>query len=138
MISIQRQFAETAKSIEFCQLCTSLLDLPDILLNTCQVEVPSCFVGLVLENCQLPLENYGHVILADPSPILFYRISSTEVRCLVDIPGQKVSPVGKGGMANYLRAMVASQVSVMILHSCLSCGWSICDLSILFCPHVFN
>ncbi|KAL5165177.1 Squalene monooxygenase [Glycine soja] len=75
-----------------------------------KVEVPSCFVGLVLENCQLPLENYGHVILADPSPILFYRISSTEVRCLVDIPGQKVSPVGKGGMANYLRAMVASQI----------------------------
>ncbi|KAM4128176.1 hypothetical protein ACJW30_02G146900 [Castanea mollissima] len=28
--------------------------------------------------------------LADPSPILFYPISSTEVRCLVDVPGQKL------------------------------------------------
>ncbi|KAK7386986.1 hypothetical protein VNO78_27414 [Psophocarpus tetragonolobus] len=72
-----------------------------------KVEVTSSCVGLVLENCQLPFENYGHVILADPSPILFYRISSTEVRCLVDIPGQRV---GKAGMANYLKAMVASQI----------------------------
>jgi len=86
-----------------------------MLLATCQVEVSSSFVGLVLENCQLPFENYGHVILADPSPILFYRISSTEVRCLVDIPGPKV-PLMWSGMANYLKTTVASQVSVMILH----------------------
>ncbi|XP_027933426.1 squalene epoxidase 3-like isoform X1 [Vigna unguiculata] len=74
-----------------------------------KVEVSSSFVGLVLENCQLPFENYGHVILADPSPILFYRISSTEVRCLVDIPGPKV-PLMWSGMANYLKTTVASQI----------------------------
>ncbi|RYR63730.1 hypothetical protein Ahy_A04g021494 isoform B [Arachis hypogaea] len=74
-----------------------------------KVEVPSCFVGLILENCQLPFENHGHVILANPSPILFYRISSTEVRCLVDIPGQKVPPIGNGKMANFLKTMVAPQ-----------------------------
>ncbi|XP_058069670.1 squalene epoxidase 3-like isoform X2 [Magnolia sinica] len=55
-----------------------------------KVDVPSCFVGVVLENCQLPYPNHGHVILADPSPILFYPISSTEIRCLVDVPGQKI------------------------------------------------
>ncbi|KAL1358226.1 squalene epoxidase 3 isoform X1 [Arachis hypogaea] len=75
-----------------------------------KVEVPSCFVGLILENCQLPFENHGHVILANPSPILFYRISSTEVRCLVDIPGQKVPPIGNGKMANFLKTMVAPQI----------------------------
>ncbi|KAJ1394792.1 Squalene epoxidase [Sesbania bispinosa] len=75
-----------------------------------KVEVPSCFVGLVLENCQLPFENHGHVILAYPSPILFYPISSTEVRCLVDIPGQKVPPIGNGKMADYLKTMVAPQI----------------------------
>ncbi|KAK7304931.1 hypothetical protein VNO77_42825 [Canavalia gladiata] len=80
--------------------------------SLCQpkVEVPSCFVGLVLENCQLPFENHGHVILADPSPILFYRISSTEVRCLVDIPGQKVPPIANGQMAVYLKTIVAPQI----------------------------
>ncbi|KAL6220266.1 hypothetical protein ACLB2K_008022 [Fragaria x ananassa] len=75
-----------------------------------QVEVPSCFVGLILENCDLPFANHGHVILADPSPILFYQISSTEVRCLVDVPGQKVPPIANGAMANYLKNVVAPQL----------------------------
>ncbi|KAJ1686368.1 hypothetical protein LUZ63_017758 [Rhynchospora breviuscula] len=75
-----------------------------------KVDVPSCFVGLVLENCKLPFPNHGHVILADPSPILFYPISSTEVRCLVDVPGQKVPSIANGEMANYLRTVVAPQL----------------------------
>ncbi|GLT41206.1 hypothetical protein SLA2020_152880 [Shorea laevis] len=75
-----------------------------------QVDVPSCFVGLVLENCELPYINHGHVILADPSPILVYPISSTEVRCLVDVPGQKVPSIASGEMASYLKTVVAPQV----------------------------
>ncbi|XP_008798906.2 squalene monooxygenase SE1-like [Phoenix dactylifera] len=75
-----------------------------------KVDIPSCFVGLILENCQLPYPNHGHVILADPSPILFYPISSTEVRCLVDVPGQKVPSVANGEMARYLKTVVAPQV----------------------------
>ncbi|TYI89129.1 hypothetical protein E1A91_D03G033000v1 [Gossypium mustelinum] len=75
-----------------------------------KVDVPSCFVGLVLENCELPFSNHGHVILGDPSPILFYPISSTEVRCLVDVPGKKVPSVANGEMANHLKTVVAQQV----------------------------
>ncbi|KAK6923178.1 Squalene epoxidase, partial [Dillenia turbinata] len=75
-----------------------------------QVDVPSSFVGLVLENCELPFANHGHVILADPSPILFYPISSTEVRCLVDIPGQKLPSIASGEMAKYLKTVVAPQI----------------------------
>ncbi|GAB2279591.1 Squalene epoxidase 1 [Dionaea muscipula] len=75
-----------------------------------KVDVPSHFVGLVLENCQLPFSNHGHVILADPSPILFYPISSTEVRCLVDVPGQKLPSIANGEMAAYLKTAVAPQV----------------------------
>ncbi|XP_052203718.1 squalene monooxygenase SE1-like [Diospyros lotus] len=75
-----------------------------------KVDVPSCFVGLVLENCELPFANHGHVVLADPSPILFYPISSTEVRCLVDVPGQKVPSISNGEMAKYLKAIVAPQI----------------------------
>ncbi|KAK7321618.1 hypothetical protein VNO77_32437 [Canavalia gladiata] len=75
-----------------------------------KVDVPSCFVGLVLENCELPCANHGHVILADPSPILFYPISSTEVRCLVDIPGQKVPSISNGEMERYLKTVVAPQI----------------------------
>ncbi|KAE8770025.1 squalene monooxygenase [Hordeum vulgare] len=82
-----------------------------------KVEVPSCFVGLVLENCQLPHANHGHVILANPSPILFYPISSTEVRCLVDVPGQKVPSIASGEMANYLKTVVAPQIPPEIYDS---------------------
>lgn len=74
--------------------------------------MPSCFVGLVLENCQLPYPNHGHVILADPSPLLFYPISSTEVRCLVDVPGQRVPSIANGEMERYLKTVVAPQVSI--------------------------
>ncbi|XAR52970.1 Squalene monooxygenase [Bertholletia excelsa] len=75
-----------------------------------KVDVPSCFVGMVLENCQLPHANHGHVILADPSPILFYPISSTEIRCLVDVPGQKVPSIFNGEMSQYLKTVVAPQI----------------------------
>ncbi|KAI7751253.1 hypothetical protein M8C21_016015, partial [Ambrosia artemisiifolia] len=75
-----------------------------------QVDVPSCFVGLVLKNCELPYPNHGHVVLADPSPILFYPISSSEVRCLVDIPGQKLPSLSNGDMLRYLKTIVAPQV----------------------------
>ena len=40
---------------------------------------PSYFVGLLLKEARLPYSNYGHVVLAKPSPILFYPISSIEV-----------------------------------------------------------
>ncbi|KAF8090123.1 hypothetical protein N665_0486s0021 [Sinapis alba] len=75
-----------------------------------KVDVPSTFVGLVLENCELPFANHGHVVLADPSPILLYQISSSEVRCLVDVPGQKLPPIANGEMAKYLKTQVAPQV----------------------------
>ncbi|XP_077233930.1 squalene monooxygenase SE1-like [Tasmannia lanceolata] len=79
-------------------------------LCSSKVDVTSYFVGLILENCQLPYPNHGHVILADPSPILFYPISSTEVRCLVDVPGQRVPSIANGEMANYLKTVVAPQI----------------------------
>ena len=41
-----------------------------------QVGIPSCFVGLALENCKLPFANHGHVVLAEPSPILFWKLLS--------------------------------------------------------------
>lgn len=74
--------------------------------------MPSSFVGLILENINLPHINHGHVILADPSPILFYKISSTEIRCLVDVPGQKVPSVTSGELGRYLKTVVAPQVYI--------------------------
>ena len=84
---------------------------PCLALYPCQVLVPSSFVGLILEDCNLPFPDHGHVILADPSPILFYRIASNEVRCLVDIPaGRRMPSVASGDMAAYLTTHVLPQV----------------------------
>ncbi len=49
-------------------------------LSAPRISHPSYFVGLLLRGCLLPHPNFGHVVLAKPSPILFYPISSTEVR----------------------------------------------------------
>lgn len=38
------------------------------------VLVRSHFAGVVLEDCPLPMPNHGHVVLADPSPILLYQV----------------------------------------------------------------
>ncbi|KAJ8429675.1 hypothetical protein Cgig2_010414 [Carnegiea gigantea] len=78
-------------------------------LCSLMIDVPSHFVGLVLENCQLPFPNHGHVIIADPSPVLFYRISSSEIHCLVDVPGQKLPSIANGEMAKYLKTVMAPQ-----------------------------
>lgn len=53
------------------------------------------------------------MILADPSPILFYPISSSEIRCLVDVPGEKVPSISNGEMAKYLKNVIAPQVIII-------------------------
>jgi 2-polyprenyl-6-methoxyphenol hydroxylase-like FAD-dependent oxidoreductase len=50
------------------------------LTESADIHHPSFFVGLLLRNVQLPYANHGHVVLAEPSPVLFYPISPTEVR----------------------------------------------------------
>ncbi|KAK7410108.1 hypothetical protein VNO78_00637 [Psophocarpus tetragonolobus] len=102
-----QEFSACAPLTIVCDGCFS--NLRRSLCNP-KVDVPSCFVGLVLENCELPCANHGHVILGDPSPVLFYPISSTEIRCLVDVPGQKVPSISNGEMAKYLKTVVAPQV----------------------------
>jgi squalene monooxygenase len=51
---------------------------------------------------------------------LFYPISSTEIRCLVDVPGQKVPSISTGEMAQYLKTVVAPQVTNYIIYLLLN------------------
>ncbi|CAN8062567.1 unnamed protein product [Agarophyton chilense] len=69
------------------------------------VSVYSNFHGLLLEMSDVPFPNHGHVVLADPSPVLFYRISSTEVRCLVDISSEYT-----GDVSDYMLTVVMPQI----------------------------
>jgi 2-polyprenyl-6-methoxyphenol hydroxylase-like FAD-dependent oxidoreductase len=78
-------------------------------LSTPDIKLPSYFVGLLLTGCRLPVPDSAVVVLANPSPILFYPVSSTEIRCLVDVPGLKLPSVATGEMAQHLRSL-AEQV----------------------------
>lgn len=65
-------------------------------------EVYSYFVGMLLDNVDLPYPMHGHVILANPAPMLFYPVSSTQVRCLIDIPKSKLGESLTGYLLNHL------------------------------------
>eukprot|EP00871_Galdieria_phlegrea_P005710 jgi/Galph1/626/GphlegSOOS_G5361.1 len=85
-----------------------------------EFKVFSYFVGLILENCALPYANFGHVILSDPAPALFYPISSTETRCLVDIPSRFVQgDAGEYTAETYMRDVVAPQLPAELRESFL-------------------
>ena len=79
-------------------------------LTAPKIEHPSFFVGILLKECGLPFPNHGHVVLADPSPILFYPISSTETRCLIDIKAPKLPSVSSGALREYLETKIAPQI----------------------------
>ena len=74
------------------------------------IKSPSFFVGIVLENCTLPYPNHGHVVLGKPSPMLFYPIGSHEVRCLIDVVGDKLPNQSNGELQTYLLDTVAPQI----------------------------
>ncbi|KAL6462297.1 hypothetical protein MHYP_G00287190 [Metynnis hypsauchen] len=53
-----------------------------------KVRVSSHFVGCVMKDCPQFKANHAELVLADPSPVLIYQISSNETRVLVDIRGE--------------------------------------------------
>ncbi|KAM4687952.1 squalene monooxygenase [Discoglossus pictus] len=57
-------------------------------LITGNVTVSSHFVGCILKNSPQFKPNHAELVLANPSPVLIYQISSTETRVLVDIRGE--------------------------------------------------
>ncbi|XP_003408229.2 squalene monooxygenase [Loxodonta africana] len=53
-----------------------------------QVSVSSHFVGFLMKNAPQFKANHAELVLANPSPVLIYQISSSETRVLVDIRGE--------------------------------------------------
>lgn len=76
--------------------------------------INSYFLGLVLKNAKLPYEGHGHVILAEPSPVLAYPISSNECRMLIDFPGT-VIPKKSPELVTYLLEKIAPQLPEELL-----------------------
>jgi squalene monooxygenase len=75
--------------------------------------VSSYFLGLLLHDCELPFPGHGHVIAADPLPVLVYPVSSTETRVLIDFPADH--PPHKGDeLSQYLREKIGPQLPIQI------------------------
>ncbi|OWZ62386.1 squalene monooxygenase [Cryptococcus neoformans Bt85] len=72
-------------------------------LRTRVPDTRSHFVGLVLQNCELPMKHYGTVCLTPSGPVLLYQIGNEkgEVRMLVDVKG-KLPSVGDGSLKQHL------------------------------------
>ena len=59
----------------------------------------SRMLGVTLNGVRLPFEGYGHVICAEPSPILVYRLGKRSVRLLVDLPAGHSNRQTMGALA---------------------------------------
>ena len=59
----------------------------------------SRMLGVMLNGVRLPFEGYGHVVCAEPSPILIYRFGEHSVRLLVDLPAGHSSRQTMGALA---------------------------------------
>ena len=82
-------------------------------LLSSQQQKLSSFLGLILTDCPLPTSSHGHVILAQPTPILAYPISSTEVRMLIDFPNGTL-PSDKAQLTHHLLSFVQPQLPTMM------------------------
>lgn len=84
--------------------------------NTNRPQKMSTFVGVLVTHpadaAPVPHKHCGHVVLAHPSPILIYQISSTETRVLVDVAGAMPS-AAEGGLAAHLREKSAPQLPAL-------------------------
>jgi squalene monooxygenase len=64
-------------------------------LSSTEKKITGYFLGLVLENCDLPYPNHGHVIMSGNSPVLLYPITSTGTRALIDFQGDTAPRMGE-------------------------------------------
>lgn len=78
-------------------------------LSTPNKKVSGHFLGLLLKDCPLPYPGHGHVIVADPSPVLVYPITSSEKRMLIDFPGE-VAPRKGEELKKYLLEVIYRQL----------------------------
>ncbi|XP_039974100.1 squalene monooxygenase [Xiphias gladius] len=53
-----------------------------------KARISSHFVGCLMEDCPQFKANHAELVLANPSPVLIYQISSSHTRVLVDIRGE--------------------------------------------------
>ncbi|WWC62297.1 uncharacterized protein I303_104893 [Kwoniella dejecticola CBS 10117] len=81
----------------------------------------SHFVGIILEDCKLPIPNMGTVCLTPSGPVLLYQIGRAkgEVRMLVDVKG-KLPSVGDGSLRRHIETQYVPHLPSSLQPSVLS------------------
>ncbi|KAG5381978.1 hypothetical protein BRARA_I00581 [Brassica rapa] len=79
-------------------------------VNDNNAEVISYQVGYVSKNCQLEDPEKLKLIMSKPSFTMLYQISSTDVRCVMEIFPGNIPSISNGEMAAYLKNTMAPQV----------------------------
>lgn len=81
--------------------------------------VRSKFYALELIDCQMPIQNYGTVIVGDKTaPVLVYQIGTHETRALIDIPeGTPTAAAAVGGVRNHIRNVVLPTLPACLVPS---------------------
>lgn len=80
--------------------------------------VKSKFYALELIDCDMPLPNYGTVILGDAEPVLIYQIGTRETRALIDIPdGTPTAAASVGGVRAHIRNVVLPSLPKKVIPS---------------------
>jgi squalene monooxygenase len=80
-------------------------------LNKSRTEIKGFMLGLILKGCNLPYEHYGHIILADPAPILSYPVGKDKIRVLIDFP-KDVPSLKAEARTQYLLEKILPQMPV--------------------------
>uniref|UniRef100_A0A3B3THR4 Squalene monooxygenase n=1 Tax=Paramormyrops kingsleyae TaxID=1676925 RepID=A0A3B3THR4_9TELE len=75
-----------------------------------KVKISSHFVGCIMKDSPQFKANHAELVLANPSPILIYQISSKETRVLVDIRGEMPR-----SLMEYMRERIHPQLPGVIL-----------------------
>jgi 2-polyprenyl-6-methoxyphenol hydroxylase-like FAD-dependent oxidoreductase len=57
-----------------------------------QLTCLSHMAGILLEGAELPEEDYGHILMGGPGPILMYRIGPNAIRACIDVPRHGFAP----------------------------------------------
>ncbi|CAH8360165.1 unnamed protein product [Eruca vesicaria subsp. sativa] len=79
-------------------------------VNDNNAEVISYQVGYVSKNCQLEDPEKLKLIMSKPSFSMLYQISSTDVRCVMELFPGNIPSISNGEMVAYLKNTMAPQV----------------------------
>ncbi|KAK1172489.1 squalene monooxygenase [Acipenser oxyrinchus oxyrinchus] len=83
-------------------------------LVTDNVSISSHFVGCIMKDSQQFKPNHAELVLANPSPVLIYQISSTDTRVLVDIRGEMPRNI-KDYMIDYIYPQLPEHIKESFL-----------------------